>query len=171
MSEKKRIKWKLNLFDIGLLVVVLVAAAGLLAWKFVDSRQTQVDPNSGVSVPKGMQVVNYVVELEQIHQQTADMISVGDQVYERTKKEPMGTIESVEVYPATTLTKNEREGTFQFVDVPERYNVLMTISAQAVENEGSIVLDGGLEVRAGTSVRVLGPGYYGAGYVLSVERG
>ncbi|MBQ3135208.1 MAG: DUF4330 family protein [Oscillospiraceae bacterium] len=171
MSEKKRIKWKLNLFDIGLLVVVLVAAAGLLAWKFVGSRQTAVDPNSGLSVPKGMQVVHYVVELEQVHKETADMIALGDTIYERTKKELMGTVESVEVSPARTLTKNELQGTFQFVEVPERYNVLMNVTAQATDTEEGIVLESGLEVRAGTSVRVFGPGYYGAGYILSVERG
>ncbi len=171
MSEKKRIKWKLNLFDIVLLAVVVVAAGGLLAWKFMGSNQTVVDPNSGVTVPKGTHTVRYVVELEQLHQQTAEMIAEGDVVYERTKKELMGTVQSVEVAPARTLTKNELEGTFQFAEVPERYNVVMEITAQAVENDDGIVLESGLEVRAGTSVRVFGPGYYGAGYILSVERG
>lgn len=171
MSEKKRIKWKLNLFDIILLAVVLAAAAGLLAWKFVGSNQTTVDPDSGVTVPKGTQTVRYVVELEQLHEQTANMVAEGDEIYERTKKERMGIVQSVEVAPARTLTKNELEGTFQFAEVPERYNVTMEITAQAVENDSGIVLESGLEVRAGTSVRVLGPGYYGAGYILSVERG
>lgn len=171
MSEKKRIKWKLNLFDIGLLVVVLVAAVGLIAWKFVSSNQTQVDPNSGIIVPKGTYTVHYVVELEQLHKQTADMIAVGDELYERTKKELMGTVQTVEVSTTRTLTKNELEGTFQFVEMPERYNVVMDITAQAVDNDNGIVLESGLEVRAGTSVRVFGPGYYGTGYILSVERG
>ena len=171
MSEKKRIKWKLNLFDIGLLVVVLVAAAGLVAWKFAGSNQTQVDPNSGVTVPKGTHMVHYVVELEQLHKQTADMVAVGDELYERTKKELMGTVQSVEVSTTRTLTKNELEGTFQFAEMPERYNVVMDITAQAVESDTGIVLESGLEIRAGTSVRVFGPGYYGTGYILSVERG
>ena len=171
MSEKKRIKWKLNLFDIGLLIVVLVAAVGLVAWKFVGSNQTTVDPNSGVAVTKGAHTVYYMVELEQLYKQTADMIAEGDEIYERTKKERMGIVQSVEVTPARTLTKNELEGTFQFVEVPERYNVVLQVAAQAVENDSGIVLESGLEVRAGTAVRVLGPGYYGAGYILSVERG
>ena len=171
MSERKRIKWKLNLFDLIVLAVVVLAAAGLLAWKFVGSNQTEVDPNSGVTVPKGTHTVRYVVELEQLHKQTADMVAVGDELYERTKKELMGTVQSVEVSQTRTLTKNELEGTFQFAEVPERYNVVMEITAQAVESDSGIVLESGLEVRAGTSVRVFGPGYYGAGYILSVERG
>ena len=171
MSEKKRIKWKLNLFDIGLLVVVLAVAVGLVAWKFIGSNQTQVDPESGVVVPKGTQPIRYVVELEQVHKETADMVKVGQELYERTRKELMGTVESVEVTPTEILTRNETAGIFEYVKMPERYNVVMEISTQATESENNIVLASGLEIRAGTSVRVLGPGYYGAGYVLSVERG
>ena len=171
MSEKKRIKWKLNLFDIGLLVVVLAAAVGLVAWKFVAGNQTQVDPNSGIVVPKGTQTVRYVVELEQLHKETADMVQEGHELYERTKRELMGTVEKVEKVPTAILTRNETAGVFEFVEMPERYNVIMDITAQATENENNIVLESGLEIRAGTAVRVFGPGYYGAGYILSVERG
>lgn len=168
MSEKKRIKWKLNLFDIGLIVAAVAVVAVIAAMKLAD-KPAPADPNTGV--PAGRIAVNYVVELEQLHEQTARMAAVGDQLYERTKREGMGVVQEVEVQEATTLTKNELEGTFQFVTVPERYNVLMKVSAQGTENDGAITLDSGLEVRAGTSVRVLGPGYYGAGYIITVERG
>lgn len=168
MSEKKRIKWKLNLFDVGLIVVVLLAAAAVVAIKMAGSA-APTDP--AVGAPAGKITVNYVVELEQLHQQTAEMIKVGDQLHERTRKEAMGTVTAVEVYPARTLTKNELEGTFQFAEVPERYNVIMDVTALATESDSSIVLESGLEIRAGTSVRVFGPDYYGAGYILSVEKG
>ena len=171
MGEKKEIKWKLNLFDISLLIVALVAAVGLVAWKFVGSNQTTVDPDSGITVSKGNQVVRYVVELEQLHSQTAQRIAEGDQLYERTKKELMGTVETVEVVPCRILSKNQEDGTFLYAEVPERYNVTLAITAQGAEQEKGVVLSSGLEVRAGTSVRVFGPGYYGTGYVLSIERG
>ena len=171
MDEKKRIKWKLNLFDISLLVIVLAIGGALVAWKMIDSRQTTVDPNTGVSVPKGMQMLTYKVELEQVYEQVTECIAVGDEVYGRIKKERMGTIQSVEVKPATTLTRNELEGTYQFAEVPERYNVILEITTQATENEDSFVLESGMELRAGDSAHVIGPGYYGVGYVMSVERG
>ena len=169
MSEKKTRKLKLNLFDIGLIALVVVAAAVFVGMKYFSTPAPAADP--GVGLPANMQTVRYVVELEQLHQQTADMINVGDRIYERTKREDMGSVLEVQVKQATTLTKNELEGTFQFVQVPERYNVIMTVESKCTVSDGAIVLDSGLEVRAGTSVRVLGPGYYGAGYILSVERG
>lgn len=168
MSEKKTRKLKLNFFDIGLIAVVVLAAAVFVGMKFM-SKPAPADP--GVGLPVNMQTVRYVVELEQLHKQTADMVGVGDRIYERTKREDMGTVLEVQVNDATTLTKNELDGTFQFVKVPERYNVVMTVESKCTVSDGAIVLDSGLEVRAGTSVRVLGPGYYGAGYILSVERG
>ena len=63
MSEKKRIKWKLNLFDVGLIVVVLLAAAGVVAFKLMGS-SAPADPATGV--PAGKIAVNCVVELEQM---------------------------------------------------------------------------------------------------------
>lgn len=171
MSERKKIKWKLNLFDISLIAAVVLVAAVVVGLKLAGNSSPAVtDPETGV-VSGGVQTIRYVVELEQLHEATAQMIEVGDELYERTKKEAMGVVESVEVSTARTLTKNELEGTFQFAEVPERYNVVLEMTAQGKETEEGIVLDSGLEVRAGTSVRVYGPGYYGAGYILSVERG
>ena len=128
-----------------------------------------VDPAAGI--PANMQTVRYVVELEQLHLQTAERIAQGDEIYERTKKELMGTVEAVEVNPSRILSKNQLNGTFLYAEVPERYNVTMEITAQGTQQEKGIILSSGLEIRAGGSVRVLGPGYYGTGYVLSVERG
>ncbi|MBE6956168.1 MAG: DUF4330 domain-containing protein [Ruminococcaceae bacterium] len=168
-ENQKKIKWKLNLFDIILIAVVLVAAGAFAAIK-LGSSPSPVDPVEGTPV-QTPQSVRYVVQLEQVLPQTAELVEEGQHLYERTKKEDMGVIETVEVTAARTLTKNELDGTFHFVEVPDRMDVTMTLSSPATFSDSAIVLASGLEVRAGSSVRVLGPGYYGSGYVLQVERG
>lgn len=169
MNEKKRITWKLNLFDIGLIAVVVIAAA-IFAFMKLGGSSTPVDTSTDQPAP-APQSVRYVVQVEQALPQTAELFEVGQHLYERTRKEDMGVIETVEVTPAKTLTKNELTGTFHFVEVPDRVDVTMTLSSPATFNDASIILASGLEVRAGNSVRVLGPGYYGSGYVLEIERG
>ena len=168
MREKKKITWKLNLFDTGLIVLALVAVAVVAVMKFGGSSTPAIDPTTSVPAPES---VRYVVQLEQALPQTAEMVEVGQQLYERTKKEDMGIIESVDVAPAQTLTKNELDGTYHFATIPDRVDITMVLSSPASFQSGAITLSSGLEVRAGTAVRVFGPGYYGSGYVLSVERG
>lgn len=170
MNEKKKLRWKLNLFDAGLIAVVLVAVGVFAAIKLGGGSSTPVDTSADQPAPIP-QSVRYVVQVEQSLPQTAELFEVGQHLYERTRKEDMGVIESVEVTPAKTLTKNELTGTFHFVEVPDRFDVTMTLSSPASFNDTSIILASGLEIRAGNSVRVLGPGYYGSGYVLEIERG
>lgn len=169
MNEKKKISWKLNLFDVGLIAVVVVAAA-VFAFAKLGGSSAPADTSADQPAPIP-QSVRYVVQVEQSLPQTAELFEVGQHLYERTRKEDMGVIESVEVTPAKTLTKNELTGTFHFVEVPDRFDVTMILSSPATFNDTSIVLASGLEIRAGNSVRVLGPGYYGSGYVLEIERG
>ena len=170
MSEnKKKIAWKLNLFDIILIAVVLVAAGAFAVVKLGGNTPAPVD-SSAQSAPVP-QSVRYVVQIEQALPQTAEMVEVGQHLHERTRKEDMGVIESVEVTPAKTLTKNEEDGAFLFAEVPDRVDVTMIVSSPASFRDNSIVLASGLEIRAGNAVRVLGPGYYGSGYVLEIERG
>ena len=169
-ENKKKIAWKLNLFDIILIAVVLVAVGAFAAIKLGGNTPAPVDSSSAQPAPIP-QSVRYVVQIEQALPQTAEMVEVGQRLYERTRKEDMGVVESVEITPAKTLTKDELSGTFHFVDVPDRVDVTMVLSSPATFRDTSIVLSSGLEVRAGNSVRVLGPGYYGSGYVLEVERG
>ncbi len=169
MSEKKKISWKLNLFDIGLIAVVVIAAA-IFAFMKLGGSSTPVDPSTDQPAPPPASV-RYVVQVEQALPQTAEQVAVGQHLYERTRKEDMGVIETLEITPAQTLTKDELSGTFHFVEVPDRVDVTMTLSSPATFSDTAIVLASGLEVRAGNSVRVLGPGYYGSGYILEVERG
>ena len=168
MANKPKIKWKLNLFDLGLIAVVLLGAAVFVALRSGGAPAPSTDGNA--PAPAG-QTVRYVVQLEQSLPQTAEMVEVGQHLYERTKKQDLGVVESFEVTPAKTLTKNELTGTFHFVEVPDRVDVTMTLSSNATIQPAAILLDSGLEIRAGNAVRVLGPGYYGSGYILSVERG
>ena len=168
MRETKKIHWKLNLFDIGLIAVVLVAT-GLFAYTKLSSSPATADPATGA--PTQAQSVTYVVQLEQVLPQTAKMVADDQHLYERTKKEEMGVITSFEVTDAKTLTKDEENPSYNFVDVPDRKDVTLVLTSPATFHEDGITLASGLEIRAGNAVRVLGPGYYGSGYILSIERG
>lgn len=167
MDKKKR-TWKLNLFDTGVLVLAVLAGAFLL-WRNV-APAAGGDPAEGAQV-SGSTTIRYEVELSELRLEAAQLVQVGDELIERTRKEVMGTVESVEVNPTRTLAKDQNTGNYFFAEIPERYTATMTVVASATVSDDRIVLDSGLEIRAGISVRVFGPNYYGTGHVTRVERG
>lgn len=168
-ENNKKIRWKLNLFDLLVILVVLAVAAGVVFLRYQQSRASQASQSEGTAA--GSATVRYVVELTEMPLQAAEMVQPGDELVERTRKEAMGVVQSVEVGLTRTLTKDQNTGNYHFVEVPEQYTATIVVEDTATISDSSIVSSGGLEIRAGTSVRVFGPGYYGSGYIISVERG
>jgi hypothetical protein len=167
--DKKTIKWKLNLFDLLVMALVLIAAVGVVGMKYRQQQAAQSQQGQ-VNAP-GAITVRYEVELTNLLHDVAMQVKTGDKLTERTRKESMGTVESVEVTQTRTQSKNELTGDYFFAEIPERYTATMMVTSPATKSESKIMLDSGLEVRAGQSVRVFGPGYYGTGYITYVERG
>lgn len=169
MDKKQPVRWKLNLFDLLVMAVVVIAAAAVVLLRWQQQRQAALDDQAAQAA--GRITVRYTVELTGMIPQAAGMVKPGDELTERTRKEGMGAVESVEVVPTTTLSKDLTTGDYFLAEIPGEYTAVIVITAQATESDSKIVTDGGMEVRAGTSVRVYGPGYYGSGYIISVERG
>ena len=48
--------------------------------------------------------------------------------------------------------------------------MLVTVEANATETDSALVLDGGYELRAGTTVYLRGPGYMASGPILAIHR-
>jgi len=166
--DKKRRVWKLNLFDTGVLLLAVLAGAFLL-WRS-GAAAGESAPQTG-DVATGTVTVRYEVELSEMHLDAAQLVKVGDELMERTRKENMGKVTSVQVAPTRTLAKDQNTGSYFFTEIPERYSATMMVEATATVSDDRIVLSSGLEIRAGQSVRVFGPGYYGTGYINRVERG
>ena len=168
MAEKKRWKLKFNLFDGIVILLALAIAVGAV---------TYVRRRSAASAPEGTQTsgavqvtVRYTLEIEQAYDAAAALAREGDELYERTKKQYLGKVESLEILPATVLAKDTVNGRFLFTEVPGRSNIKMQVTTQGIRTEEGTTLDSGLEIRVGDSFRVCGPGYYGTGYVTHMER-
>ena len=169
MDEKKKFKLKFNLFDAVVILLALIVAAGAVF--YVRRKNASAAAAEGEQVSGAAQVtVRYTLEIEQAYEQAAELAKAGDELYERTKKQYLGKVDSVEILPSRVLAKDTVNGAFLFTEVPERKNIKMQVSAQGVRTEEGTTLDSGLEIRAGDNFRVCGPGYYGTGYVTYVER-
>ena len=91
-------KWRLNLFDVFFIVVLLVAAGFLI--RYLGSSGGSV-AMSGVN-----DTVIYTIELADMRGDSALLIKPGDALVDQVEKRQMGTVESVVVMPSTRLEKN-----------------------------------------------------------------
>ena len=165
--DKKKCKLKFNLFDGIVILLALAIAAGVVFY----ARRKNAAPAEGEQTARAAQVtVRYTLEIEQAYEEAAELAKAGDELYERTKKQYMGKVDSVEILPSTVLVKDTVNGKFSYEEVPNRKNIKMQVTAQGTRTEESVTLDSGLEIRAGENFRVYGNGYYGTGYVTRMER-
>ena len=169
MAEKKKMTLKFNLFDLIVILLALAIAAGAVF--YARRKNSAPAAGEGEQPAAAAQVtVRYTLEIEQAYPEAAELAKAGDELYERTKKQYLGKAESVEILPSVVLVKDTINGKFDYVEVPHKKNIKMQVVAQGVRNAEGTTLDSGLEIRAGDNFRVCGPGYYGTGYVTSVER-
>lgn len=150
----------LNLFDI---ILILVAVA-LVAVLFFTRSQGSVTPTAESGT------VRYTIELTAMQNNSADLISVGDDLVDKVKKYRMGTVVAVEVYPYERQAEDLENGGMVDSPMSTQQAARVTIEASCTQTESQITVDGGYAVRVGTIVNVKGPGYNGLGYVISIER-
>lgn len=160
----KKTKWRLNIFDVIIIAVVLtIAAAVLIIW-----RSTGIDKSTGDDA--SATTIRYTVELTNMAGDTANLISAGDTLIDSVKKNTMGTVVLVDVSVMTTSTKNLENGDTVLSPVPDKMTATIVLEVEGTETQSQIVASSGYLIRVGEIVQALGPGYAGLGYIIAVER-
>ena len=161
-SEKKKpiILRFLNLFDI----ILILAAIALVAVLFFGKNQSPDAPTAEVST------ITYTIELTGLFSDAAELIEPGDSLVDRIKKYDLGTVVDVEIVPFLRQSEDHVNGGLIETELSMQNSAILTVSSACTQTATAVTLAGGYVIRVGTSVNVKGPGYYGSGYVLSIER-
>ena len=161
--EKTKKKFRINLFDVIFIACVLLAAVLFL----MLSRRSD---NAASILSTGKQeTIVYTIELIEMNGDTAYLVRPGDTLIDKIEKRPMGTVVSVEVSRTQSLQKNFYTGERVMVEIPNKTNAVMVVTAEASITDSQISI-GGFIVRVGTWVSVNGPLFNGAGYIIDMER-
>jgi len=162
-EKKKTIKWRLNLFDV-IFIICAIIVAGLI---LVFSNRS----GGGIIAPAASQeMVVYTMEFQEMLPGTAELIQPGDTLIDKIERRFLGTVVSVELMPSRRSEKNLLTGDRIIVNVPERTDAIVVVTAQAAVTDSHINV-GGYIVRAGTRISVNGPLYNGVGFIIDIERG
>ena len=123
----------------GLIIAVIILLAAGTAVKFLVLDKT--------AVTRQTTPITYQVKIEGVRQYTVDALAVGDTLYETEGKGAVGIIEDVTAAPAE-MTTGYPDGTVQTVSREGRFDVTLTVSAEAVL-EDSVYKVGVYRVRVG----------------------
>lgn len=163
MENKSGRRISFNFFDIIIIVLVIALAAGFVLF--------QKRGSSSGDAAAGMQTVQYQVEVTNLTADISDQIKAGDTIVDKIKKQEMGKVTAAEVYPMKKAAVNMETGDTLYSDVPDEYAALITIETECKDTGSALAAASGYQVRVGTDVSILGPGYGGGGFVVNVMRG
>lgn len=163
MEKKKHSLF--NVFDIVVILIALVLFAVLF---FARSSGGDTSDDTA-SVKSG--TVTYTIELTGMVNGSAELVSVGDELVDKVKKYDVGTVTAVEVSNTVRQVQDLINGGTVESEMSTQQTATITVEAPCTETETDILVAGGYVIKVGLSVSVKGPGYYGTGYIVGVERG
>ena len=161
MEKKRSI---INLFDI--IVIILAAAVAVLLFVARGAKDNETTLTVAPSIE-----LRYTLELNDVLEETAGDIKVGDTLYDNENSAVLGTITAVEDKERTRRTTVEETGEIKLAPVPGYKTVIVSLTGSAVDGEREMKVDGLTNIRVGRGIAVRGPGYYAAGNVIEIERG
>lgn len=160
--EQKKFRLRLNLFD-GIILALALAVGAFLLWNAMKPRLPEE------AAPASNSSVQYTVRLQKCIPGTSEMIRTGDQVADNIKNYVVGKVAAVEPVPCRRRVLDEEGLRKVWVETDQYEDILLTLESPCQVSDSAIVLDGGFELRVGTTVHLRGLGYMGSGPVVSIE--
>ena len=165
-SGFKPVKKKKGRFNLVDLLLVLVAMAILFVVVFV------VDPFSLNFFGEESREITleYTIRISNVDGAFADKISVGDEVVDSSVKTSLGYVSAVENdIPYTEPYYDNVADTVSMREYPNRYDILVSVTAKAVFEDGVGYTVDGRRIAVGTLLYLMFPDYAGTGSCISMR--
>ena len=159
----KKQKVRFNLMD---LLLVLIAVSIILAVIFV------LDPFSlNIMGKAGREVtLEYTLRIENVEGLLIDKIHTRDEVVDSAIKTSLGYVNAVENdTPYTEAYYNSKDDEVSMIEYPDRYDLVVTVTAEAIFTEGVGYTVNGRRVAVGAEFYLMFPDYVGFGYCISMR--
>ncbi len=164
--KKKRAsrRRKFNIIDFLLVLLLLVLIAALVYVFLPMSVFRGLGAGTGTDI-------RYSIEILGVDEQFLDDIKENDTVIDSVTKNTIGTVTAVDYGIQYTELKYDQENSVGVMSpVAGKYNVIVTISANADFEEGEGYMIGGTRIAVGEKISARFPGYACEAYCISVPR-
>ena len=148
---------KINIIDLIIILLIILTAAG--GYMFFSGGNNRQAVNTGKVV--------YDFEITNVNKDFVDAITPGDPIRDSTRGNELGTVVSKSSRGATMLNEDLINGRYIIAEVPDAYDVVITIEADANITPANIII-GGAEVKVGKKFFIKGKGYANQGFVTKM---
>jgi len=147
-------KTKFNIVDfLIILILLLIVAIGI--WYFSN-------------IGDGHAIYTYfIVEITNMDPDFSELVAHGDPIRDAVRNYFLGYVVNVEAVPAVLVTFDAINEQFITQNIPERYDIYITIRGNGSQTASSITTEGH-QVRVGQEVFIRGRGYAGSGFLTNL---
>ncbi len=159
-------KRKLRFTPVDLLIlVVLAAAVALVAFLFGGKDETDVVP----VVQNTPATIEYVIEIREVDANVHRAFAAGQVVEDAINRRSIGVLKAFYEAPTEKKGLDFESNEEVYTPVDGQVNLMLTVTAQAVESESAFTVDG-YEIRVGKGISLILPEFQGYGYCISLTK-
>ncbi len=151
-------KFRVSLFDIIVILLVILLALGFVYYK---------NHHGGTG---GTIMQTYTMELTRMDENMEGKFQPGDKIIDKVKKQELGEVVSAEYIPCIQTVENYEEQRVVESEIPGKISAVVTMQAECIDDGTKITTTSGYDLAVGTEMSVVGPGYSGSGYLISMDR-
>lgn len=156
-------KFRFNIMDALILLVILASLLALL-YVFVLSEHSSVDSLTNSDTAH----ITYVIEVSDLEESCLELIQVGQNAIDSSKKMNIGVVTAVESQEYVYLGTDAVNGAVTLNRSDSRISLYITIEADA-STAGISYSIGGYEMYVGASVYLSLPNFVCSGYCISLH--
>lgn len=159
-TKKKKVRF--NIIDLLLILIAVSVVAALLYVFLPNSFIKNIFADDNVTI-------QYAIEFKGVDEAFLESIKENDIVINSVTKAEIGTVTAVDYSTQyTELKYDEESGNAVLSVVPNKHNVIVTITAQATYDADKGYTVGGLRIAVGELIATRFPNFTGEGYCISV---
>ncbi len=159
IDEKGRFFGVASIIDIVVVAVVIVLAAAVYMRFFANEESVTEAAGS---------TFTYEIKARAVRQEVADMIKVGDQLYDEENRYYIGDVVNVSVEPAVQQMVLS-DGTYVNAPVENRYDVYIEVETQGLISNGRYYAERSYEVSVNEGIQFLSKYVSTSGVIWSIE--
>lgn len=143
LDSRGKLFGKISIIDIIVVIVIIILLGGIYV-KFIrtESSQTALVDN-----------IEFSVMVKGVRQPTVDAVILGEKAFEENTNIYIGEVVKKEVLPATDYIEKS-DGTIVLAEMPDKYDLIITINVKGIENDIGYFANGNKEIKRGSDLKV-----------------